>query len=129
MTRPAIDQQVTFLGCADLGASADFYERILQLPLVLDQGSCRIYRTGGDAYLGLCSHLPAGAGSRMVIITLVSRQVDAWYAYLLEKDVVIEEPPVLNRTYDIYHFFLRDPDGYLIEVQQFLDPAWPAAGS
>ena len=31
----------------------------------------------------------------------------------------------LEATIDIYHFFLRDPDGYLIEVQRFLDPAWP----
>ena len=31
----------------------------------------------------------------------------------------------------IYHCFLRDPNGYLIEIQRFLNPAWhgiPAAG-
>jgi hypothetical protein len=26
---------------------------------------------------------------------------------------------------NIYHCFLRDPNGYLIEIQRFLDPAWP----
>jgi len=25
----------------------------------------------------------------------------------------------------IYHCFLRDPNGYLLEIQRFLDPAWP----
>ena len=33
--------------------------------------------------------------------------------------------PVMNATYNIYHFFMRDPDGYLVEIQRFLDPNWP----
>ena len=51
MERPSIDQQVTFLLTEDLAATAHFYEEVLQLPLVLDQGSCRIYRVSGDAVL------------------------------------------------------------------------------
>ena len=31
-----------------------------------------------------------------------------------------------NERFDIYNFFARDPDGYLVEIQRFLDPAWPA---
>ncbi|HRQ39548.1 MAG TPA: hypothetical protein PLD25_16700 [Chloroflexota bacterium] len=42
MQRPAIEQQVTFLVTTDLAATAVFYETILQLPLALDQGVCRI---------------------------------------------------------------------------------------
>ena len=127
MSRPAIDQKVTFLGTSDLEATAAFYEGVLELPLILDQGTCRIYQVAGDAFLGFCRHLPSGSKSRSVILTLVSQEVDAWYAYLLETGIGVEEQPFLNPTYNIYHFFLRDPDGYLIEIQQFLDPAWPAA--
>ncbi|UCG23956.1 MAG: VOC family protein [Chloroflexota bacterium] len=127
MNRPAIDQQVTFLGTRDLDTTAAFYEDVLKLSLVLDQGSCRIYSVAGDAFLGFCRHLPSGPESRSVILTLVSQEVDDWYAYLLASGIVVEERPVLNPTYNIYHFFLRDPDGYLIEIQQFLEPVWPAA--
>ena len=127
MKRPAIDQQITFLGTTDLEATAAFYEDVLMLPLVLDQGSCRIYRVAGDSFLGFCRHLPSSAESRSIILTLVSQEVDDWYAYLLSSDIVVDERPVLNATYNIYHFFLRDPDGYLIEIQQFLDSVWPAA--
>lgn len=127
MERPSIAQQITFLGASDLGATATFYEKILALPLVLDQGTCRIYRTAGGAYLGFCKHLPVARAGRHVIVTLVSQEVDAWYEYLLNKGVEIEKPPGLNPNYDIYHFFVRDPNGYLVEVQNFLDPAWPAA--
>jgi len=125
MDRPAIDQQVTFLGARDLEVTAAFYEGVLSLPLVLDQGSCRLYRVAGDAFLGFCRHLLSGPESRSVILTLVSQEVDAWYAYLLESGISVEQRPVLNPAYNIYHFFLRDPDDHLIEIQQFLDPAWP----
>jgi catechol 2,3-dioxygenase-like lactoylglutathione lyase family enzyme len=125
MDRPAIDQQVTFLGTGNLEATAAFYEGVLKLPLVLDQGLCRIYRVGSDAFLGFCGHLPPGSESHSVILTLVSQEVDAWYAYLLGLGISLQEQPVLNPAYNIYHFFLRDPDGHLIEIQQFLDPAWP----
>lgn len=126
MARPSIEQQVTFLATRDLEANAAFYEGALGLSLVLDQGTCRIYRTGGDAYLGFCNHLPAAAEPLEVIVTLVTQEVDAWYAHLSQKGVPAAEPPILNPIYNIYHFFFRDPDGYLIEMQQFLDPAWPA---
>jgi catechol 2,3-dioxygenase-like lactoylglutathione lyase family enzyme len=55
--RPLIEQQVTFLHARDLAETAVFYETILGMPLVLDQGSCRIYASGGDAYLGFCQTL------------------------------------------------------------------------
>lgn len=127
MTRPTIDQQVTFLYTADLAATAVFYETILELPLVLDQGTCRIYATGGGAFLGFCRHLSGGATGSGVILTLVSQDVDGWYDYLQRKGVEFEKPPQFNPQFNIYHCFLRDPNGYLIEIQRFDDPAWPVA--
>lgn len=123
-TPTPFDQQVTFLYTDDLAATARFYEDILQLPLTLDQGSCRIYRTSRDAFIGLCERA-APAAPDGVIITLVSGQVDAWHERLLAYGVPIEKPPTLNAAYNIYHLFIRDPNGYLVEIQTFLDPAWP----
>lgn len=133
MQRPTIEQQVTFLVTADLVATAVFYENILQLPLVLDQGICRIYATGGDAYLGFCQALSQSLSSEAgstpspqgLILTLVSPEVDAWYEYLQAHHVPIEKPPTLNTRFNIYQLFARDPNGYLIEIQTFLDPTWP----
>lgn len=130
MQRPALDQQVTFLHTADLEKTAVFYETILQLPLILDQGSCRIYGVSPTAFLGFC----VASGTRLddtpagVILTLVSREVDAWHDYLLAQNVPIEKPPTYNEKFNIYHCFLRDPNGYLIEIQRFLDKSWPAPG-
>lgn len=126
MTRPSIDQQVTFLYTRDLAATAEFYETILELPLVLDQGSCRIYETGAGSFLGFCQREETPEDPLGVIVTLVTAEVDAWHDYLSEKGIEFEKPPAFYPAYNIYHCFLRDPNGYLLEIQQFRDPAWPA---
>ncbi len=125
MTRPTIDQQVTFLYTRNLTATAHFYETVLGLPLVLDQGSCRIYEVSRDGYLGFCERAETPEQPLGIIFTIATREVDAWYQYLSDQGIAFEKPPILNPDYNIYHCFLRDPNGYLLEIQQFLDPAWP----
>ncbi len=124
MNKLPIDQQITFLYTSDLGTSARFYEDILGLELSLDQGTCRIYNTVQNAYLGICERINAKVDTAAVIFTLVTPDVDGWYEWLKEKGVVFEKPPELNSQYQIYHCFLRDPNGYLIEIQRFEDPRW-----
>ena len=128
MNRPTLQQQVTFLHTAVLVETAVFYRTILGLPLALDQGVCQIFQVTPTAFLGFCQHLE-GARPSGVILTLVAEDVDGWHAYLKAQGVAIEKPPTLNETFNIYHCFIRDPNGYLIEIQRFLDPAWPAAAA
>jgi len=122
MARLPIHQQITFLMVKDLEATAHFYEELLELPLAVDQGNCRIYRVVGDAYLGFCERPEAVVATGNVILTLVTPEVDAWYARLRERGIRFERPPTVNATYHIYHCFAHDPDGYLVEIQRFLDP-------
>ncbi len=124
MNHPSISQQITFLYTRDLETTACFYEDVLGLPLVLDQGSCRIYRVSGGGYLGFCRRAemadpPPGAPPD-VIVTIVTDKVDEWYDFLSQQGVAFEKPPAVNPQYNIYHCFLRDPNGYLIEIQRFL---------
>jgi catechol 2,3-dioxygenase-like lactoylglutathione lyase family enzyme len=118
-----INAQITFCATRDLEAAARFYEEVIGLPLVLDQGGCRIYRTTGDAYLGFCQRdaAPEPAG---VILTLVTDDVDGWHERLSAAGIAFEKEPAVNPDYGIYHCFLRDPSGYLVEIQRFLDPRW-----
>ncbi len=115
------DQTVTFLHTSDLNATAHFYEDILELSLVRDQGVCRIYKTSGDGYLGFCTHLETPV-TKSIILTLVTPSVDIWYATLLAKGVEIVNPPAHNPKYQIYHFFFKDPNGYTLEIQHFDEP-------
>jgi catechol 2,3-dioxygenase-like lactoylglutathione lyase family enzyme len=120
----AFDQQVTFLLVADLDRSSSFYGQTLGLELVLDQGDCRIYRVSSSAFVGICERAERG-DPNTVLVTLVTDDVDGCHQDLVAAGVVCEKAPQHNQKYNVYHAFYRDPDGYLIEVQRFLDPAWP----
>ena len=126
MPHPPIDSQITFLYTPDLAQTARFYEDIIGLELKLDQGTCRIYQVTQDGYVGFCQQAaaisPAESNARTVILTIVTTHVDQWYQFLKDKDVRPEHAPAINPDYDIYHFFLRDPNGFLLEFQQFLHP-------
>ena len=128
MHHPSIEQQITFLITQDLNATARFYEELLGLQLKLDQGLCKIYTITQNSFLGFCQRAKAGLehteNPDEVIFTLVTHEVDAWFTFLEKQAVEIEKPPAVNQAYNIYHCFLRDPNGYLIEIQEFLDPAW-----
>ena len=118
-----IDSQIVFLATSNLPRTGDFYEKTLGLPLALDQGKCRIYRVAGEGYIGFCEQKdpPSVEG---VIITIVTREVYEYCDLLRERGVVLEKEPVFNADYKIYHCFLRDPNGYLVEIQRFDDPRW-----
>jgi catechol 2,3-dioxygenase-like lactoylglutathione lyase family enzyme len=131
MTRPSIDQQITFLYAEEAEASWRFYEEVLELPLVQDQGMVRIYGVdGGRAYLGICRargprlsddpRIPGG-----VMFTLVTQEVEAWHAFLTAKGMDVPAP-AYSEAHGITHFFFRDPAGYTLEVQRFERPDWPA---
>lgn len=124
MDHPDVDHQITFLYTRDLTATAHFYERLIGLPLALDQDDCRIYRVAEKAFIGFCQRDDAPMHPQGVILTLVTSDVDRWHRSLRDRGVEFEQQPAFNEYYGIYHCFLRDPNGYLVEIQRFEDPAW-----
>ena len=123
---PPFDAQVTFVYASDLTASIHFYSEILGLPLVIDQGTCRIYQVSSDGFVGICKTRPSRLLSPDgVTMTLVTAHVDDWHRRLKHKGVEFEIAPTKNTDFGIYHCLLRDPDGYRIEIQQFLGPVLP----
>ncbi len=133
---PGFAQQVTFLYAEDTAACRRFYAEVLGLPLVLDQGgTCALFATapGSRAFLGICRargprevtnpRTPGG-----VVFTLVTDAVDVWHARLVAAGAEVLGPPSLSAAYGVYGFFFRDPAGYLLEIQRFETPDWPAPG-
>ena len=126
MSRPPISQQITFVYSNDLELSSQFYEQTMGFTLWLDQGTCRIYQVSADGYIGVCAVSEASKGThtpgdqKNIILTIVTDEVDEWYSYLQTQGVTLPAAPATNPNYNIYHFFLRDPNGYLIEIQRFL---------
>jgi catechol 2,3-dioxygenase-like lactoylglutathione lyase family enzyme len=122
MAKPEITQQITFLHAQNLAETRHFYADLLGLKLARDQATCLIFKVTPEAYLGFCSHIEPIPTGRKVILTLVSEDVDGWYATLKEQGQDQIDPPVENLNYQIYHFFIQDPNGYWIEFQRFNQP-------
>jgi catechol 2,3-dioxygenase-like lactoylglutathione lyase family enzyme len=57
-----------------------------------------------------------------VILTLVTDDVDSWYGRLKSRGADLVNRPEANPKFKIYHFFLKDPNGYWIEIQRFDQP-------
>lgn len=130
MTRPTIDQHITFVYCNDLEACAGFYTDVLGLALAIDQGDCRIFRVAAEAFVGLCLCRPDHSVSRDgATLTFVTPDVDGWHRHLKEHGIEILAPPSASREFQIYRFFARDPEGHLLEFQRFLSQDWPPVGS
>jgi len=120
------DSSVGFYFTEDLSSTAAFWEDVVGLPLVLDQGSCRIYRVSRDGFIGFCERAEE-VSSEGVIITLVTGKVDEVITSLRKRGLTLEKEPAFNPKYNIYHAFFRDPSGYLVEIQRFEDPTWPSS--
>jgi catechol 2,3-dioxygenase-like lactoylglutathione lyase family enzyme len=118
-----VDAFISFLPSTDLGRSADFYERVLGLELVLDQGTCRIYRVTESAYLGVCQREPFDE-VQPVITTLVADDVEGWHTRIVRSGWAEVTEPEHSEVYGLVHIWVKDPDGNQLEIQRFDDPNW-----
>jgi len=125
MEEAYMDGQITFLYYPDLEVAAKFYGNLMGFELVEDQKWAKIYRISGPSYLGIV------AGEKgffkpqkrnAVLITLLSREVDTWYTHLKSRGVKLLTDIQEKKDIGIRCFFLEDPGGYALEVQQFLMP-------
>jgi len=120
-----IRSQITFLYYKELAPVERFYGEILGLELVEDQEWAKIYRIGGNGFLGIVSgekgfHRPRAQNA--VLVTLVVDDVRGWYDYLDGRGVDLLTEVKEVEEIQVRAFFLEDPGGYTLEIQQFLDP-------
>ena len=120
-----VQSQITFLYYRDLEPIDKFYQEIMGLELVEDQGWAKIYRVSGQAFLGIVDEKRGFHNAQeknAVLVTLAVADVLWWYDYLKRKGVrmltEIREPEGIQ----VRCFFLEDPGGYAIEIEQFLKP-------
>ncbi|MFO7742322.1 MAG: VOC family protein [Anaerolineae bacterium] len=120
-----IQSQITFLYYRDLEPIERFYGEVLGLELVEDQEWAKIYAVGGKGFLGIVAgergfHQPRDENA--VLVTLVVDDVSGWYEYLRRQGVNLLTGVKEVEQIQVRAFFLRDPGGYTLEVQEFLDP-------
>ncbi len=122
MSVPGVEGLITFLYYDDLERAARFYEDVMGFEKTVDQGWAKIYRTAGEAHVGLVDgsrgyHRPSP--SKPVMITVVVNDVDAWFRYLKGKGIETLSEPRDHKEIGIRAFLFEDPEGYVIEIQKF----------
>ena len=95
----------------------EFYTDRLHMEVWLRQEDCTILRYD-NFYLGFCQRDRADIGGIITYWFDSKEEVDEMHRQLAD---LAEGAPVKNDKYRIYHFFLRDPEGRLLEVQRFED--------
>lgn len=120
------DSQITFCYTEETCQAHSFYNGVMGLPMVLDQGGFRICRTATDAYPGFCSRKKL-EHREAVTITLVTEDVDLWFHKARNGGCQVIKEPAETPENRICNCFLKDPAGYTLEIQRFEDPRWPPA--
>ena len=114
---------ITFLYYKDIPTVAKFYEEVLGLKLVIDQGFAKIYKVTGVAHIGIVDETRGYHKAnpiKPVEITLLVTDVDAWYRRVLSMGVIPLSEPRDLETPHLRMFLMQDPEGYVIEIQKFL---------
>ncbi len=109
----------------DLEAAMRFWAEGLRFPVVVDQGWAKILRLGEGSYLGLVDgqrgyHRPQEKSA--VLITIVTDDLTGWWERAGQAGAQGLTPIQINSELQIERFFCRDPGGYTLEFQRFLNP-------
>jgi catechol 2,3-dioxygenase-like lactoylglutathione lyase family enzyme len=116
---------ITFLYCRDLPRAMRFYEDVLGLTLVIDQGWSKIYRLCEGAHVGLVDEtrgMHRWAEVKPVQICLRVEDVDGWHAWIRHLQIEAQSEMFQNDKLGIRAFVFNDPEGYQVEVQSALRP-------
>ena len=119
---------IIFFATRDLAGITQFYRSNLKMSLWLDQGGCRVLQSGNQL-LGFCQRDQAETQGTITFFYPSRAAVDSLYESL--KDCASGSPQ-FNPTYNIYHFYGRDPEGRSFEIQHFehaLEPHQLASGA
>jgi len=115
---PSIDSQVQFQYYDDVDAAAPFYERTLGLTKTFDLGWVKIYRVSPTSYVGLVDGTRGYhkvAASKPVMLSIVTRDVDAWYSRLQAARVPLLSELQPSSKSPTRGFLVADPGGYTVE--------------
>jgi hypothetical protein len=120
-----LSSQITFLYFKELAGPGRFFEEILKLEKVDDQGFARIYRISGGSFIGIVDEAKGYCNAptaKNVLITLVTEDVHLWYERLKDAGVGIDAAPKIQEKANVECFFFEGPGGYAFEIQKFLNP-------
>jgi len=120
-----IEGQITFTYYNNLDAAAEFYGDVMGFELVIDVDFAKVYRVYGETHVGIVDgNLGSikAAEAKPVMISFIVDDIESWYAYLIGRGVEVFQPPREASYLKMKTMLFRDPEGYVLEVLEFLTP-------
>ena len=110
----------------DLKKAFDFYNDIVGFDFVADFGYVKIFRIVEGALLGLVdgqlgSHRTSI--SKPVRLVVMVKNIDCWFKKIRAGGVeTFEDEPFTGKKMNLKGFTFEDPEGYTVEMVQYLTP-------
>ena len=110
----------------DLENAFNFYNDTIKFDFVADFGYVKIFKVTDGALLGLVdgqlgSHKTSP--SKPVRLVVMVKDIDAWFSRIKAGEVeTLEEKPFTGKRMKLKGFTFKDPEGYTIEMCQYLTP-------
>ncbi|UCC94172.1 MAG: VOC family protein [Thermoplasmata archaeon] len=108
---------IIFLGTTKREEIVEFYKDRFDMTVWFEQEDCTILRED-NLILGFCQREKPDTCGIITFWVGSNKEVDSLHSKHAD---IAEGEPVVNEKYNIYHFFLRDPEGRRLEIQRFLD--------
>lgn len=115
---------VTWLYYKDMLAMQAFYEEVLGLKLVVDQGWAKVYRGSRTGYVGLVDErrgMHRWSEKKAVNVSFIIDDIDGWFNYVKARDAFpLRGTAVNDDEAGRYRAFVGyDPEGYYMEFDLF----------
>ena len=122
-----VASSIVFLPCTDIRRTVEFYHDTLGLPIAQRQSETLCIFGAAGGYWGFCQYADgrkplSGPQGACLSLNLESNEA-VWTMYERLKDrCPVHRAPAQHPDFPVFSFFLRDPDGYLVEFQKLNDP-------
>lgn len=119
-----IQATVLWLYHRSVAAMQGFYEKLLDVQLLVDQGWAKVYQAAGSAFIGLVDGnygLHPVSEEKCVTVSFFTDDVEGWFgrASALE-DFRLRTPQITDESGQVKIFVGYDPEGYFLEWDEFL---------
>lgn len=114
---------VTFIYYNDIFYGSYFVSKILDLPLVMDQGFAKIYQINKTSFIGIVKLSKEVTYKGNTLVSLNTNNVKKEYNRISKLGVsnLSEIQHIAQIPLD--SFFFKDKEGHEFEIQEFLSPA------
>ena len=119
-----VQGNVIWLYYKDLAEAQRFYQDVLELNLLVDQGFAKVYSSSKTGFIGLVDEaqgLHRFTEKKSVTVSFFTDDVQKWYRHLLEIKVKFHTPSIMIESDAVEVLVVYDVGGYYVEFDRFLN--------